>query len=569
MNDSGSSVTLTRLVNIIRHSWLLIAATTVIGFTLAFVVSTTTPPTYQSSASMYFSIRQGNTGSELNQGSAYTQAQMLSFATLATASITLNDVIDEIDLDITSKDLARNIKVSIPQNTVILDIQVTSRSAERSADIANAIAASLSDVVVDLAPTTVSRAPTVSAAVIEPAVAPNVQSAPSTPRESVLGAILGLLLGTVASVLFALLETRIRSADIVATVTSLPVIGQIGRFPRSSDVRPIVMRNRNGEEAESFRRVRTALRFASVDADVRAILVTSAVPAEGKTTVAINLALVLAETGSRVLLIDADLRRPRVADALGVEGAIGLTTVLVGEVDLVDALASYGPTNLDLLLAGDVPPNPAELLSSAKMAQVLTDLTDAYDLVVIDSAPVLSVADATLLAPHADVLLLVVDASKTRRAQLARTLQVLSVAGALVSGIVLNRVKIRKRKDAYYYDLTTSAEPFRLSAALARLTGSRPAETRRLPSPETADVIGSTSAAAANAQSDRSSQTESAIAVAVAVAVENVGQADEDLVVKNLDGTVALALAEDVTPDGLTDEGPRSGQPAKQGKSSH
>ncbi len=458
MAEGQSAFTVGRILRILRHAWLGIFMTTAIGGVGAYLVSDGTPPTFQASSSVYFSLRQGGSSSDLNQGSAYTQAQMLSFARLATASITLDRVVDDLDLGISSRDLARNIEISIPQNTVTLDIEVTSRSADRAALISNSVASNLSDVVVDLAPTTDTGDATVAARVIEPAVPPAVQSAPNTPREAIVGAALGFLVGALGSILLALLETRVRSAEVVAAVTTAPLLGQIGRFPRTRDTRPVMIRNPNGEEAEAFRRVRAGLRFASVDRDVRSILITSSVPAEGKTTLAINIALAVAETGARVLLIDADLRRPRVADALEVEGVVGLTTVLVDEVSAYDALSRYGSTNLDLLLAGDVPPNPSELLSSSKMALVLQELSRGYDTLIIDSAPVLSVADAALLASHVDLTLLVVDSSKTRRAQLARTITALEVAGTTISGIVLNRLAVRARKDAYYYDLQSSEE---------------------------------------------------------------------------------------------------------------
>ncbi|MFP7760258.1 polysaccharide biosynthesis tyrosine autokinase [Marisediminicola sp. LYQ85] len=454
MVEQENGLSLNRLARIVRSSWLVIAATTLVGAGLSYVVSSSTTPVYTADSSVYFSLSQGGSSSELNQGSAYTQAQMLSFARLATSSITLDRVIDDLDLEISARDLARNIGVSIPQNTVVLDITVSSTSPVRAERIANSIASNLSEVVVELAPTTEADSALVSAQVIEPATRPDVQSSPNKSRDTALGAVLGFLLGFVGSVLAAVLETRVRTPDILASITEIPALGQIGRLARSADRRPVMLRNPNGDEAESFRRVRAGLRFSSIDNEVKTILVTSAVPGDGKTTLAVNLSLAAAETGARVLLIDADLRRPKVADTLEVEGSVGLTTTLVGDLALDDALSSYGSTDLDLLLAGEVPPNPSELLSSSRMAEILGEVTEQYDLVVIDSAPVLSVADATLLSPLVDLTLLVVNSSRTRKAQVTRTIDALEVAGGSVSGVVLNRMRIRRSRDAYHYDTT-------------------------------------------------------------------------------------------------------------------
>jgi len=460
MVEQQSGLTLGRLGKIVQRSWVVIVALAIVGAGSAYLISAIQTPIYKASASLYFSLTQGATSSDLNQGSAYTQAQMLSFAQLATSSITLERVIDDLDLDVSSKDLARNLEVTIPQNTVILDISASSTSAARAARIANSVASNLSDVVVQLAPSDDGSAPAVSARIIEPAVTPQSQSSPNKLRDAALGGILGLLLGAVGSVVFALLDTRIRSAEALATVTDLPLLGQIAKSQATTDRRPTMVRNPNGEEAESFRRVRAGLRFASVDKDVHVILVTSALPSEGKTTLSVDLSLAMAEAGTRVLLIDADFRRPRVAERLNSEGAVGLTTVLVGGVSLDDARRPYGSTSLDLLLSGEVPPNPSELLSSVTMSQTLAELKEEYDVIVVDTAPVLSVADATLLAPLVDLTLLVVDASKSRKAQLGRAIRALEGAGSDISGIVLNRVRIGRRRDAYYYDLSAdAAEP--------------------------------------------------------------------------------------------------------------
>jgi capsular exopolysaccharide synthesis family protein len=472
MVEQQSGLTLGRVGRILRRSWIVILVLAVIGLGGAYLVSAAETPVYKANASVYFSLTQGATSSDLNQGSAYTQAQMLSFAQLATSSITLNRVIDDLNLPITSKSLARNLDVTIPQNTVILDISASSTSGVRAARIANSVAANLSTVVIDLAPAVKGSTAAVSARVIEPAVAPTTQSSPSKVRDAATGGILGLLIGAVGSILFALLDTRLRSVEALASVTDLPLLGQIARSQKSNDRRPIMVRNPNGPEAESFRRVRAGLRFASIDKDVHVILVTSALPAEGKTTLSIDLSLAIAETGARVLLIDADFRRPRVAERLSAEGAVGLTTVLVGGVSLEDARRRYGSASLDLLLSGEVPPNPSELLSSTKMAQVLGELSVEYDVVIVDTAPVLSVADATLLAPHVDLTLLVVDASKSRKAQLTRAIRALEGAGSHISGIVLNRVKVSQRRDAYYYDMPSDAGESRVSWFLGKIRSS-------------------------------------------------------------------------------------------------
>ncbi len=451
MAEQQDALTLARIAQIVRRFWIVIVALTLVGAASAFLISKSQTPLYQADATVYFSISQSTTNSDLNQGSAYTQAQMLSFAQLATSDLTLERVISDLGLKVDPASLARNITVTSPQNTVLLNISVSSPSATGASEIANSVARNVSHVVVELAPTDSSSKSTVSARIVDPAVTPRVQASPNKSRDTAIGALLGLLLGILGCVIFTRLDTRLRSVEAVASVTDSPVLGQIGRLAPAVDSRPLMIQAPNGKEAESFRRARAGLRFASVDKRVRVILITSAIPAEGKTTVAVNLAVAMTENNARVLLVDADLRRPRVAQSLGLEGAVGLTTVLVDDVSLNEARRPYSTTTLDLLLSGDVPPNPSELLSSDRMAQLLTELSTEYDVVIVDSAPVLSVADATLLAPNVDLILLVVDASKARKAQLAKCIRALEVTGAHISGIVLNRMKISRQRDYYYY----------------------------------------------------------------------------------------------------------------------
>ena len=178
----------------------------------------------------------------------------------------------------------------------------------------------------------------------------------------------------------------------------------------------------------------------------------------GKDLAAANLSFVIAETGKRVLLIDADLRKPRVADAFGIVGAVGLTTVLIDAIPLRTAVQPWPRSSLEILPSGAVPPNPAELLASERMKEIIQQLVDEYDLVVIDTAPVQAVADATVIAQQVDSILIVADSTRVRRAQLSATIEALERTGAHISGVVLNRVKPRPR-DSYYVSAHEAREP--------------------------------------------------------------------------------------------------------------
>jgi succinoglycan biosynthesis transport protein ExoP len=181
-------------------------------------------------------------------------------------------------------------------------------------------------------------------------------------------------------------------------------------------------------------------------------VITSSIPGEGKSTIALNLAVSLADTGARIILVDADLRRPSMANYVGIEGGVGLTTVLIGRADVADVVQPLGNTTLDLLPAGQIPPNPSELLGSPAMATLLARLEEAYDMVLLDSAPLLPVTDAAVLSKLASGALLVVSADQIHRAQLQQTLRSLEIAGAHLYGIVLNKVDKVKGGPYTYHD---------------------------------------------------------------------------------------------------------------------
>lgn len=440
----------TRLIAALRKRWFVVVIAGVVGGLGAFALSYTITPVYHASASLFFSLRTGTSGSDINQGSTYTQNQMLSYAALATSAIVVDGVSQDIGASMSKNDILRSLSVTAPQNTVILEVKADTADPSLSARIANSAADHLAKAVSQVSPVESTTNSSVVAHVIDPAVAPQFQSSPNKKQNALFGGILGVALSILAILLTALLDTRVRSVAVLKSMTERPLLGFAESTRPSRDSRPIALRLPNGSATERFRQIRAGLRFASASHATTTIAVTSAIPGEGKTVTALNLALVMAETKERILLIDADLRRPRVADYIGFEEAIGLTTVLLGDIPLHEATQRFSDTTLEILSAGSLPPNPAELLGSTRMASLIAQAKEIYDFVIIDTAPVLSVADVSGIAQLVDSIVLVVDASKLRQIQLEQASDVLDSAGAHVSGIILNRVRASKRRDVYY-----------------------------------------------------------------------------------------------------------------------
>jgi capsular exopolysaccharide synthesis family protein len=184
--------------------------------------------------------------------------------------------------------------------------------------------------------------------------------------------------------------------------------------------------------------LRTNLQFLNVGRPVQVLVVTSSMPEEGKSTTAINLAVAFSDFGRRVLLIEGDLRRPRIASYLGLEGAVGLTNVLAGEVGLVDVLQPWGRGGMTVIPSGTLPPNPSELLGSPAMSELVAHLRKSYDIIIIDAPPLLPVTDAAVASSLADGVVVVVRYAKTKRNQVAQSMRSLQAVEARVLGTVLN-----------------------------------------------------------------------------------------------------------------------------------
>ncbi len=252
------------------------------------------------------------------------------------------------------------------------------------------------------------------------------------------------------AVLRSVLDTRIRSKDDIAKITDLPIIGNIAKDP-DVEKRPLIaLKDPRNPLVESYRALRTNLRYLDVENDAKSIVITSAGPSEGKSTTAANLAIVMADSGARVVLIDADLRKPRVSKLLGIEGGIGLSDLLIGRASFEDALQQWGRKQLFVLPSGRIPPNPSELLGSSAMGKVLETLTAHFDYIIIDSPPVLAVTDAAILSTRTGGALVVSAAGKSRKAELANAFEALEAVDGKVLGVVATMVPT-KGPNAYSY----------------------------------------------------------------------------------------------------------------------
>jgi succinoglycan biosynthesis transport protein ExoP len=298
---------------------------------------------------------------------------------------------------------------------------------------------------------------------------PTSPSEPNLPRNLSFALALGLTSGIGLAFLLESIDNTVRTPEQAQALSGLPSLGMIPlgssiRSEASAQQRLTVAASREAVEvitqsrpqsqmAESYRALRTSLLLTSLGMPPKVILITSALPEEGKTTTSINCAIVLAQKGTRVLLIDADLRRPSIHKTLGMGPKVGLSNVLTGAVTLQEAtLRSNILPNLFVLPAGTPPPNPAELLASAEMKEVLSKLREQYDHIVVDTPPTLSVTDAVIMSTRADAVVLVIRSGQTTKQALRRARDILAQVNARVCGVLMNAVNLDSPDYHYYYE---------------------------------------------------------------------------------------------------------------------
>jgi capsular exopolysaccharide synthesis family protein len=451
-------------LRIIRRRWTLIVICVLVTVAGAAVVTMRMTPQYDSTARLFVSTPQSD-GIDAYQGGMFSQQRVLSYADLVTGEQIAQRVADRLDLDVDPSELSEQLSSSVAPETVILEVTATNPNPRLAQRIASTVSDEFTEMVLELEKVPGQKRSPVKATVVDQADFPEEPVSPQPLRNIGLAAILGLMLGMGIAILREMLDTTLKSADEVSAVTSTSLLGTI-RFDSHAQKAPLITSlDNHAPRVEAFRVLRTNLQFVDVDKSAKTFVVTSSLPEEGKTTTAANLAIALAQAGQSVVLVEADLRRPKIADYFRLEPTVGVTTILIGRLDVADAVQVWGEHRLNVLTSGAIPPNPAELLQSDAMRDLLSDLRQRFDTVIIDAPPLLPVTDSALLAAQADGALLVVRHGKTTHDQVRQSTERIAAVGGRLLGAVLNRAP-DKGPDAYSYGYGYAPEKGRRRASV-------------------------------------------------------------------------------------------------------
>ena len=430
----------------VRRNWAVMVVVLAVFLIVGSAYTLTQKPSYSASATAYISVSSsGSSVGDLSQGADYVQQAVKSYAGVATSAYVLSNVITDLGLSQSVGQLRSQVTVSPPVDTTLLQISATAAAPQDAARIANSVTSELSAAVDRL--TTESRASTTAVLLtqIDPAMAPAAPTSPNVPLNLGIAALLGLLAGIGLAVLRDRLDTRIRDADDAHAVVDAPVLGEILHDP-AAGTRPLVAAaGDDSRRAEAYRTLRTNLEFLDLNRRARSMVVTSSMAREGKSLTVANLAVILAEAGRSVVVVDADLRRPQVTSYFGLDDHVGLTDVLIGAVTLEDALQRWrGSTGPVVLPAGRIPPNPSELLQSDVMRELILHLEKLFDVVLFDAPPIVPVSDAVILTRRTGGALLIAAEGQTRRANLRRAAGALRQVDGTVLGLVMTMVPPRQ-----------------------------------------------------------------------------------------------------------------------------
>lgn len=429
------------------------AVSLVLGVGLAAGITFTTTPQYEASSQIFISTPAGALDiSALATGSDFSQQRVKSYAQIINGPATLQPVIDQLKLNTTVGELAGRVTATAPLDTVLIVIKVKDTNPNRAADIANAVASQFAITVDGLEIAQTGGGSPVKVSTVKSAIAPMSPSSPKKALNLALGLLLGFGLGLGSAALRQIFDNTVKNEE---HLEGNPLLAAIG-FDNEAENKPLVTSiGRYAARAESFRQLRTNLQFIRADNPPKIIAVSSALPNEGKSSSAINLAITMTQAGFSVVLIEADLRRPRLGAYLGYnKTSEGLTDLLSGRIEIEkfeSALLSWGDSGLKILPSGIIPPNPAELLGSETMNELLRLLRVQFDYVVIDCPPLLPVTDAAVIASKTDGVVLIARAGSTKITQYKGSIDAVNAVGSTVLGVVLNMIPKSRTGEEYGY----------------------------------------------------------------------------------------------------------------------
>lgn len=440
---------LRQFLRTLARRWKFIGVLLLIGVIASVVLTERMATTYESTTRVFFST-QANTTLDALQGGFLSAQRVVSYAEFIDDPQLLGNVIERLDLDLTPDELADDISAENQLNTVVIEITARAEHPRQAQRIADTVADEMRLLVNELERPDDPEAPPLITARLagEASYQPDAVS-PQPVLNIGVGALLGLLIGVSGAVVRELLDTSVSSPEAVHESTGSAVLATVP-FDAGVDTAPLISDpGASVELSESFRVLRTNLQFIDLDASRRVLVVSSAIPNEGKTTVSANLAVALAQNGQTVLVIDCDFRHPQMAGLLGLENAVGLSTVLVGRTTLAQAVQEHR-SGVMFLGTGRVPPNPSEILETQAMRDLLAEAGAAYDVVVIDAPPLLPVTDPAIIASQADGVLLVARYGQTTREHLRLAAERIAGVSGRIYGAVLNMTP-RRGPAAYGY----------------------------------------------------------------------------------------------------------------------
>ncbi|MGI5287087.1 polysaccharide biosynthesis tyrosine autokinase [Nonomuraea polychroma] len=432
-------------LRLLFRNWLLVLISVIIGVAAAVLVTANTPPKYVATITMLAKSTKVYIFGAVMPPSLQ---QVKSYANLLSSRRMISQIVDTED-EIAV--LQQNITAQVIPDTLLLQATISDGDPVRAKQIADALGAKFPKLVDEMERLTAKESSGIKVVVVDQ---PRVSSVPVSPKPLVnvaYGALIALFVGIGSILLRDRLDTTVKTSEMLQRLSQSYTLGIIG-YDKAARGRLLIAGDRaSSSRSEAYRSLSASLQFIDIDRQRKSLVITSCLPHDGKSSTAANLAIALAQAGRRVVVVDGNLRRPRIRDYFGIDGAVGLTDVLLGNAPLGAAIHQWGDLDPHVLPSGQIPPNPSELLGSRRMGHVLDELTKSYDMVIIDAPPLPVGTDAATLAAACDGAILVVRYGKTRQEHVIHAKELLSSVDARMVGTVLNAVPAKARRYDHGY----------------------------------------------------------------------------------------------------------------------